>query len=191
MSLWGDIFAAAFNGKPFWPDRGKSSRYQHHLASLDIRTCQECRNLHGKIYGIDDWVIQKPPLHVFCRCRLAEMETIRAGTATMDGTDGADWWVQYRGVLPEWYVSKEEATIAGWDSRKGNLAQVLPGRMIGGEPFYNRKGKLPQAIGRVWYEADINYTGGYRNDSRLLYSNDGLLFVTYDHYEMFYEIVGG
>ena len=40
----------------------------------------------------------------------------------------------------------------------------------------------------LWYEADINYTSGYRGTERILYSNDGLVFVTYDHYQTFYEI---
>ena len=40
----------------------------------------------------------------------------------------------------------------------------------------------------IWYEADINYTGGIRNSSRILYSNDGLVFVTYDHYFTFNQI---
>jgi len=40
----------------------------------------------------------------------------------------------------------------------------------------------------VWYEADINYTGGARNRERVVYSNDGLVFVTYDHYHTFYEV---
>ena len=70
----------------------------------------------------------------------------------------------------------------------GNLADILPGRMIGGDKYKNRDGRLPDAPGRVWYEADFDYTGGYRNDCRLLYSNDGLIFVTYDHYLTFYEI---
>ena len=52
----------------------------------------------------------------------------------------------------------------------------------------NQKGKLPQAKGRTWYEADINYTSGHRGTERVLYSNDGLVFVTYDHYQTFYEI---
>ena len=39
-----------------------------------------------------------------------------------------------------------------------------------------------------WYEADINYTGGFRTHDRILYSNDGLIFVTYEHYQTFYEI---
>ena len=48
--------------------------------------------------------------------------------------------------------------------------------------------KLPVSQGRIGYEADINYTGGKRNRERILYSNDGLIFVTYDHYQTFYEI---
>ena len=42
----------------------------------------------------------------------------------------------------------------------------------------------------------INATDGfevtmftYRTRHRILYSNDGLVFVTYDHYETFHEIV--
>lgn len=56
-------------------------------------------------------------------------------------------------------------------------------------------GKLPdyyitpeQATSRVWYEADINYEFGYRGTQRILFSNDGLIFVTYDHYDTFVEI---
>lgn len=48
---------------------------------------------------------------------------------------------------------------------------------------------LPAAAGRIWYEADINYDGGFRGTDRILYSNDGLIFVTYDHYRTFIEII--
>ena len=54
--------------------------------------------------------------------------------------------------------------------------------------IYNDKGKLPDAPNRIWYEADIDYQSGYRNTYRILYSNDGLIFVTYDHYQTFYEL---
>ena len=70
----------------------------------------------------------------------------------------------------------------------GNLNDVLPGKTIGGDVYKNSSQKLPDAPGRVWYEADINYEGGYRNGDRILYSNDGLLFVSYDHYQTFHEI---
>ena len=62
------------------------------------------------------------------------------------------------------------------------------GKMIGGNVYHNKEKKLPDISGRVWYEADINYTEGFRNRQRILYSNDGLIFVTYDHYQTFYEI---
>ena len=55
--------------------------------------------------------------------------------------------------------------------------------------YQNMDGKLPMTGGRVWYEADINYASGYRSAERILYSNDGLVFVTYDHYESFVEVV--
>ena len=61
--------------------------------------------------------------------------------------------------------------------------------MIGGDEDINDQGKLPAANNRTWYEADFNYHGGFRNDCRILYSNDGLIFVTYDHYKTFYEII--
>ena len=61
--------------------------------------------------------------------------------------------------------------------------------MITGGIYRNRNDHLPQIIRRVWYEADINYYEGKRNKHRLLWSNDGLIFVTYDHYSTFYEII--
>ena len=55
--------------------------------------------------------------------------------------------------------------------------------------YQNRNGHLPSRTGRQWYEADINYTRGKRNSHRVVWSNDGLIFVTYDHYQTFVEIV--
>jgi hypothetical protein len=61
--------------------------------------------------------------------------------------------------------------------------------MIFGGIYENRNRHLPFVPGRIWYEADINYIGGLRGLERILFSNDGLIFVTYDHYLTFYEIV--
>lgn len=92
-------------------------------------------------------------------------------------------------MLPSEYVTKNEAKRKGWEQKQGNLAEVLPGKVIGGDVYKNKNSKLPDEIGRTWYEADFDYYGGYRNDSRILYSSDGLIFVTYDHYETFYELI--
>lgn len=61
---------------------------------------------------------------------------------------------------------------------------------IGGDRFGNREGCLPEVEGRVWYECDVNYAGGFRGAERLLYSNDGLIYYTNDHYESFTPIYG-
>ena len=116
------------------------------------------------------------------------LPAILAGTATIDGTGGADYYMKQYGHLPSNYISKAVAQKLGWDSKKGNLRNVMPNSIMGGDKFSNRKGLLPASSGRVWFEADINYTGGYRNTQRLVYSNDGLVFVTYDHYKTFYEV---
>ncbi len=55
--------------------------------------------------------------------------------------------------------------------------------------YYNDDGHLPISEGRKWFEADINYNGGFRNEQRIVYSNDGLCFVTYDHYHSFIEVI--
>ena len=60
--------------------------------------------------------------------------------------------------------------------------------MIFGGIYDNDDNKLPTAKNRIWYEADINYQRGHRNAERILFSSDGLLFVTYNHYETFFEI---
>jgi len=62
---------------------------------------------------------------------------------------------------------------------------VLPGRAIGGDRFSNRERRLPMQAGRQWYEADVNYNCGHRDADRLLYSSDGLIFLTTDHYRSF------
>lgn len=59
---------------------------------------------------------------------------------------------------------------------------------IGGDRFGNYEGALPEAEGRTWKECDVNYQGGYRGSERLLYSSDGLIFYTADHYQTFTQL---
>jgi len=87
--------------------------------------------------------------------------------------------------LPPNYITKDEAQDWGWDSREGNLWEVAYGYSIGGDRFGNREGLLPKAQGRQYYECDVNFDGGYRGGERLVFSNDGLIYYTADHYENF------
>ena len=92
------------------------------------------------------------------------------------------------GYLPDNYITKKEAQDLGWDSKKGNLDQVAPGMSIGGSYFGNYEGMLPEKKGRKYYECDLDYEGGYRGAKRLIYSNDGLIFYTEDHYKTFEQL---
>ncbi len=87
--------------------------------------------------------------------------------------------------LPVNYITKGEAMALGWESRLGNLWEVAYGACIGGDRFGNYEGLLPKLRGRQYYECDVNYEGGYRDRYRLIYSNDGLIYYTEDHYETF------
>ncbi|MBR1968768.1 MAG: hypothetical protein IKA17_00210 [Clostridia bacterium] len=100
-----------------------------------------------------------------------------------------DWYIKYYKTLPDYYIDYEIAKTKGWNPKIGNLSKVAPDCMLFGGVYLNKDGRLPESEGRVWYEADINYVSGYRNKSRLLFSNDGLIFVTYNHYQTFCEVV--
>ena len=90
--------------------------------------------------------------------------------------------------LPENYITKKEAQALGWDNRKGNLWKVADGCSIGGDRCGNYEGLLPDAKGRRGTECDIDFDGGYRNVKRIVFSNDGLIYYTADHYQSFDEI---
>ena len=71
-----------------------------------------------------------------------------------------------------------------WKS-KGSLDKVAPGKSIGGDRYGNYEGKLPKAKGRMWKECDIDYVRGNRNGKRIVFSNDGMIYYTQDHYNSF------
>lgn len=109
--------------------------------------------------------------------------TATIGMRTREATVIAYLRAQQR--LPDYYLTKKQARARGWDPASGNLCDLLEGYAIGGDHFSNRERKLPAASGREWFEADLDYNCGRRNARRLLYSSDGLIYVSYDHYKTF------
>lgn len=97
-------------------------------------------------------------------------------------------YIHQFGKLPSNYLTKKEATQLGWESKKGNLWKVAKGKSIGGDRFGNREKILPDVKGRKWYECDIGYTGSFRNKKRIVYSSDGLIYYTEDHYKSFEQL---
>lgn len=108
-------------------------------------------------------------------------------TAITAPQDIADY-IFAHGTLPDNFLTKSEARQLGWDSSQNYVSDVAPGYSIGGDRFGNYEGLLPDASGRKWYEADANYTAGPRGAERILYSSDGLVYYTSDHYQTFTEM---
>lgn len=93
------------------------------------------------------------------------------------------------GHLPGNYITKKEARKLGWSG--GSLEQYAPGKCIGGDYFGNYEELLPTKKGRTYYECDIDTLGKKnRGAKRIVYSSDGLIFYTEDHYESFELIYG-
>ncbi len=85
--------------------------------------------------------------------------------------------------LPEYYITKSEAKKQGWNPSQGNLCEVLPGKAIGGDYFGNREGRLPKD--EKYFEADVNYSCGNRNADRIIFTKNGDVYLTKDHYRSF------
>ncbi|MGC4130184.1 MAG: ribonuclease domain-containing protein [Bergeyella sp.] len=85
--------------------------------------------------------------------------------------------------LPDYYITKNEAKNQGWIASQGNLCDVLPGRAIGGDKFTNREKQLPK--GEQYYEADVNYNCGRRNADRIVFTKNGDVWLTHNHYKSF------
>ena len=187
MDIFAFLLLQILNGSQWKPEFGESKNYKNWIAVLDPKTCFECRSRHGRIWLIEETPDKEPPLHPNCRCTIRKMVTVKAGTATINGTDGADWMLKYQKKLPDYYIDKSGAVKQGWKPGKWP-SNFIPNQMITAGVYKNRNEHLPKATGRIWYEADINYKSGKRNTQRILWSNDGLIFVTYDHYGTFFEI---
>ena len=98
-------------------------------------------------------------------------------------------YLQTYGRLPDNFMTKEEARKLGWEG--GSLEEFAPGFAIGGDKFGNREGLLPTAKGRQYYECDIDTDGrDSRGARRIVFSNDGLIYYTDDHYESFELLYG-
>ena len=93
------------------------------------------------------------------------------------------------GELPVNFMTKKEARALGWEG--GGLDRYADGMCIGGDRFGNYEGILPDADGRTWTECDIDTLHAKsRGAKRIVFSNDGLIYYTDDHYESFELLYG-
>ncbi len=108
---------------------------------------------------------------------------------TYDSKDDVALFIHTYGHLPDNYITKQQAEDAGWSG--GSVEKYCPGKCIGGSRFGNFEGLLPDKDGRTWTECDINTLGASsRGAERIVFSNDGLIYYTPDHYESFELLYG-
>lgn len=124
--------------------------------------------------------------------RASERGTEAGNGISEDGSytsrDEVALYLHTYGKLPKNFISKKEAEEQGFRFGEGDFGEAFPGMSVGGSSFGNYDGNLPEKSGRRYYECDIDYTGGRRNAKRLVYSNDGLIFYTEDHYKTFTQL---
>lgn len=106
------------------------------------------------------------------------------------GKEEVAGYINLYGKLPGNFITKKEASNLGWEANKGNLWDVTDKKSIGGDRFGNREGRLPKSSSRQYYECDIDYEGGFRGAKRIVYSDDGLIYYTEDHYDNFTLLYG-
>lgn len=117
----------------------------------------------------------------------AEAAILESDTPT--GKDELAAYIHKFGRLPDNFITKKEAGKLGWSSGK-DLWDSAYGYSIGGDRFGNIEGYLPDAPGREYRECDVGYEGGKRGAERIVYSNDGLIYYTADHYNTFELLYG-
>ncbi len=104
-----------------------------------------------------------------------------------DSRDEVALYIHTFGHLPSNYITKKQAESKGWSG--GSLKNYAPGCCIGGDRFGNYEGLLPKAKGRTYTECDIDTLNAKsRGAKRIIFSNDGLIFYTDDHYESFTQL---
>lgn len=98
-------------------------------------------------------------------------------------------YIHTYGHLPENFITKKQAQALGWEG--GSLEPYAPGKCIGGSRFGNYEGILPEKDGRTYTECDIDtLRAEKRGGKRIVFSNDGLIYYTEDHYETFELLYG-
>ena len=139
-------------------------------------------------------VIQEVPADSYDAGTLTETEPlVTEGTIDKDGVyttkDDVALYIYTYGELPKNFITKKEAQKLGWEG--GSLEPYAPGCCIGGSYFGNYEGSLPDKPGREYTECDIDTLGKKsRGAKRIVFSNDGLIYYTGDHYKTFELLYG-
>ena len=132
---------------------------------------------------------QQEPAQDVSEDPLSPESTPIAPTGSYTHKDDVALYIHTYNCLPPNFMTKDEARALGWEG--GGLDRYADGMCIGGDRFGNYEGILPEAPGRFWTECDIDTLhADSRGAKRIVFSNDGLIYYTSDHYESFELLYG-
>ena len=144
------------------------------LLSLSLAACGESASMSGFVSASREQTGQEPYLP-------------EDGVYT--SKEDVALYIYLYGDLPDNFITKKEAKNLGWPG--GYLEPYAPGKCIGGDRFGNYEGLLPDKQGRTFTECDIDTLGAEeRGSKRIVFSNDGLIYYTGDHYLSFELLYG-
>ena len=159
-----------------------------HIAVGDVITVSGIlQNYNGTVEFAEDCYLK----HVEWGTRPQPTTQTAAQNSTSDDSkEAVAAYIHANGCLPDFYLTKDEAEASyGWEG--GPLDKLAPGMAIGGDRFTNYQKILPTAPGRTYTECDIDTIGAdARGAKRIVFSNDGLIYYTDDHYESFELLYG-
>lgn len=182
---------------------GCSSSTEEEEASVDTEdafddeltplTEEEVEELEGGSYAVDDemTVMTESEMDALGEIQEEDEEDDSGQGITVDedGTytsmEEVAVYIHTYGHLPSNYITTEVAQELGYDESQVNLAEVAPGKSIGGDVYENEDNMIPVKDGLIYYQCDIGSENGERTDQRLVYSNEGDIYYTPDLFETF------
>ncbi|MBQ7014621.1 MAG: ribonuclease [Clostridia bacterium] len=137
-----------------------------------------------------DLTVSDPSEDIFNDSDIAEIESsLVSEDGIYTSKEDVALYIRTYGKLPDNFITKDEARSLGWEG--GGLDGYADGKCIGGDYFGNYEGLLPKKDGRTYTECDIDTLGkSSRGAKRIVFSNDGLIYYTDDHYETFELLYG-
>lgn len=138
---------------------------------------------------MDGSALPDTPPETTVQTQPSETEALLDEDGVYDTKEDVALYIHQYGKLPENFMTKSEAKSQGW--RGGSLSNTIPGKCIGGDTFQNREGLLPKKASRQYFECDIGTLNtSSRGALRIVFSNDGLVYYTANHYESFELLYG-
>ena len=161
---------------------------EEELLEEEMQELSEEEILEEELQEIDEEELQDEEMHEISGPNEKTKTDVLAEDGAYTSRDDVAFYLYTYGKLPANYITEKEAVEMGWDSKNGDLSEIAPGMSIGGDSYKNEKKMLPEKSGRKFYICDVEYEQGSRNNKRIIYSDDGLVFYTENDCETFIQL---